>query len=287
MKVVFNKSNLPFLTKLFNKEGDKRDYWTLARRMSDNDTFTSHSEREEFLLQKGAYSGDIYAMCELARYIFNAKDNRLPQALSWWHKATRQSDYGATYDVQNLPIEDRIINYSSGNSPYADIEIKCAMLTEYFLTDLGICNWNDLTENEQITRCEKLLIQISKVLGIIAPTVCFEDNPSVNDEQICDGMACPNEWVLKVRYAVLYDYERLIQVLFHELGHFVVFSMWSETTSSDFLELRETYGISNSRADEWYNNKTNPNNENLPATEEDPDTLSYGVWLTWCLYFKH
>lgn len=44
VRTVFNKSNLNFLRNLFNRNGKIRDYWTLARRMSENDTFTHHTE---------------------------------------------------------------------------------------------------------------------------------------------------------------------------------------------------------------------------------------------------
>lgn len=287
VRTVFNKSNLNFLRNLFNKNGKSRDYWTLARRMSENDTFTHHTEREEFLLQKGAFENDVYSMCELARYLFNSNDNRLPQALSWWHKAVKQHDDGATYDIQNLPIEERIKSYKTQNSEYADVEMKCAMLTEYYLTDLGLKDWFCMSDQERIARCEKLMLEVSMVLGILAPKLVFEDEPRIENGPVADGLAYPNEWLLKVRTALFNDYERLIQVLFHEIGHFIVFSMWAESMREDYLELREKYGITEQRASSWFNNEKNPNNDNTPAIEEDPDTLSYGVWMTWCIYFKY
>ena len=56
--------------------------------------------------------------------------------------------------------------------------------------------------------------------------------------------------------------------------------MWAESMREDYLELREKYGITEQRAISWFNNEKNPNNDNTPVIEEDPDTLSYGVWMT-------
>jgi len=283
MKNPFKKAYLPFLDSLFEGHGEPDDYWKFVRMMQDENGMTHHPEREMFALQKGAYLGSTYAMCELARYLYAKNDQSLPQALAWWHRAAKQKDAGALYDLAHNDILKRIKKYHiSGSTEYADIEMKCAMLTEWILTDLGRVNWENLKPGEKIERCSRLIKEASELLFIRKPEFVAEDRLCTADIESADGLAYYDEWMIKVRTAVLNDYERLIQVLFHEMGHLVTFSMWLIDDPACKRQ-RERYGVTEQRVYSWYRNDQGLE---VPVSEEDPDTLSYGVWLTWALYFK-
>ena len=46
--------------------------------------------------------------------------------------------------------------------------------------------------------------------------------------------------------------------------------------------LQELYGITDERMDSW---RRNEQGYEVPTSEEDPDTLSYGVYLMWGTFF--
>lgn len=83
MKIIFKKSNLPFLKDTLQGGGDARDYWTVVRMMQDENDLTHQLPTETLLLQRGAFGGDVWSMCELARtYYYHGGDLWLPHALS-------------------------------------------------------------------------------------------------------------------------------------------------------------------------------------------------------------
>ena len=280
MKKVFKKSHIPFLKRVLHDEGNGRDNWVIARTMQDEDGLGHQLSAEIMLLSRGANQGDAWSMCELARTYFNCcGDLFLPQALSLWKGAVLQNDKGAIYDVCNLPICERILSYKAyDESEYKSIEMKCALLAEYYLTKLGDCPWQDATLFERKSRCVNLINAVCPVLQI--PEIQLDFDPDLTfDGMVVDGLALWDYKIL-IREAVLDDFERLIEVLFHELGHMVAFEIMRNTELSS--RLKEIYGITDERIESWSKKEMG---YEVITSEEDPDTLSYGVYTLWATFF--
>ena len=279
MKTVFKKQHLPFLKNVLHR-GNGRDFWTLARTMQDENGLQHQLPAEILLLQRGAQTGDVWSMCELARtYFYHCGDTFLPMALHYWKKAVLQNDGGAKHDLENLPIHDRILNYTSfDKNPYKEIEIKCALLTEWHLTKYGISPWESIHAQEKKSRIRALvkeschILQIPEVELQFVPGLCFQGS-------IVDGLAY---WENKIdiREELLFDFERLIEVIFHELGHIITFEIRKNTHKSNLL--KQLYGISEGRILSW---ERNEQGYEVTTSEEDPDTLSYGVYTVWAAFF--
>lgn len=279
MKNIFKKSNIPFLKHVLH-EGKGRDNWNLARVMQDKNGLQHQLPAEIALLNRGAQQGDAWSMCELARtYFYHCGDLFLPQALGLWKQGILQNDNGAIYDVNNLPIVDRIWSYQSfdGNE-YNAIEMKCAMLAEFYLTKLGLCPWNNATTEEKIKRCENLAFIACQVLKISQTKLEFIPGLTFNG-MIVDGLA-HWDYRISIRQEILDDFERLIEVFFHELGHMVAFEILRNNENSN--NLKTIYGITDERISSW--NKQEIGYE-VVTSEEDPDTLSYGVYTLWATFF--
>lgn len=280
MKHPFQKDRISEIQRLQDMNG--RDLWGIVRSMQEENGFCRQTDREEFLLQKGAYLGDVWSMTELARYLYRKGNVGLPQALSWWYKAAKAGDAGSLADLKYYDIEDRITKYfCEGCSEYSNMEVQCAMLTEWVLTDLGRTDWKSLAQDEKERRCRELLSKCCPLFGLSDLKLNFVKNLSLNGKR-AHGIAYPGQNRIEIDSAVLEDYERLIQVLFHEAGHHIVWSMYN-LSSEDAKRQRERFGISEDRVRKWYSNEMGIS---VPVTEEDPDTLSYGVWMTWCIYFR-
>lgn len=279
MNNIFKKSNIPFLKYVLH-EGKGRDNWNLARVMQDRNGLQHQLPAEIALFSRGAIQGDAWSMCEAARLYFNhCGDLFLPQALGLWKQAVLQNDNGAIYDVNNAPIQDRILAYKSfDNNEYTAIEMKCAMLAEYYLTKLGLCPWNLASTEEKIKRCENLFIVACQVLKIPQTKLEFIPNLTFN-EMIVDGLA-HWDYRISIRQEILDDFERLIEVLFHELGHMVAFEILRNTENSN--NLKNIYGITDERIASWNNKEKG---YEVVTFEEDPDTLSYGVYTLWATFF--
>lgn len=279
MKNIFKKSNIPFLKHVLH-EGKGRDNWNLARVMQDKNGLQHQLPAEIELFSRGAYQGDAWSMCETARLYFNhCGDLFLPQALRLWKQAVSQNDNGAIYDVNNMPIYDRILSYKSydGNE-YNTIELKCALLTELYLTKLGLCPWKNANTDERIKRCENLTYIVCQVLKI--PQIKLEFIPNLTfNGMIVDGLA-HWDYRITIRKELLNDYERLVQVLYHELGHQVAFEIKRNNENSDTL--KEIYGITDERIASWDRQEMG---YEVTTFEEDPDTLSYGVYTMWATFF--
>ena len=69
-----------------------------------------------------------------------------------------------------------------------------------------------------------------------------------------------------------------ILIFVHELGHFVVWGMLSQHRPDQMRR----FGISDARVQAW---KRRDMGMEVPVTEEDPDTLSYGVYTNWMILF--
>ncbi len=279
MKNIFKKSNLPLINHVLH-QGRGRDNWNLARTMQDKNGLQHQLSAEIALFGRGAYQGDAWSMCELARTYFNyCGDLFLPQALGLWKQAALQNDSGATYDINNMPIYDRILSYQSfDRDEYNAIEMKCALLTELYLTKFGLFPWNAASVEEKIRRCENLVVIACYIMKIPQTKIEFVQGLMFN-EMMVDGLA-HWEGKISIRAELLNDYERLIQVLFHELGHIVAFEIMRNTEKSTML--KQTYGITDERIESW---KRQDMGYEVPTSEEDPDTLSYGVYTLWATFF--
>ena len=279
MKVIFKKAHLPFLHRVLQDKGS-RDHWSLARMMQDTNGLQHQLPAEIFLLQRGAAAGDPWAMCELARsYFYQGGDLFLPQALHFWKKAIRQEDGGAQWDLENLPIYQRILGYQSPDgNPYTAIEMRCAMLTEWHLTKLGMRPWEKASTAERRARCQVLVRDICRVLQIPEVELTFVPNLQFQNMTV-DGLAYW-EGKIEVREEIFTNFERLIEVIFHELGHIVTFEIRKAPDGGRFL--KALYGISDDRVRSWEENRMG---YEVATSEEDPDTLSYGVYLLWATFF--
>lgn len=279
MKVIFKKAHLPFLKRVLHG-GSGRDAWTLARTMQETDGLQHQLPAELFLLQRGAASGDPWSMCELARtYFYHCGDIFLPQALHFWKQAVLQDDGGAKWDLENLPVYQRILAYQSpdGNR-YTTIEMQCALLTEWHLTKFGMQPWETLDTAIRRVRCKALVSDVCRVLHI--PQVAAEFVPNLHfQNRTVDGLAYW-EGKIEVREALFADFERLIEVVFHELGHIVTFEI--RKSSDGGKALKDLFGLSDARVSSWERNELG---YEVTTSEEDPDTLSYGVYTLWATFF--
>ena len=280
MKTIFKKSHLPFLKRTLHGEGTGRDAWGLARLMQDRDGLQHQLPAVLSLLNRGAAAKDVWSACELARqYFFHGGDLLLPEALRLWRIANRSADVGSAWDTQNLPILDRILSYRSHDGDaYADIEMRCAMLTEWHLSHLGLSPFEEQSEAERCARCEALLAAVIPILRIPSVTLTFERGLTFNGG-IVDGLAGADNRI-KIRAELLGDTERLVEVFFHELGHIVLFTILYCPERS--ASLRALYGISEERMRTW---ELGTMGYEVPTSEEDPDTLSYGVYTLWATFF--
>ncbi len=279
MKTVFLKSHLPFLKNTLHK-GSGRDLWKLSRIMQESNGVQHQLPVELALLEKGVHLGDAWSMCELARTLFKCGgDLFLPKALRLWRDAATQKDAGTLRDIACLPIRERILSYTSpdGNR-YCETEIKCALLVEWHLTGLGLVSWADLDITEKASRAKALISDCCAVLGI--PEVRSEFIPQLTfKESLVDGLA---SWDgrISIREEVLLDFERTIEVILHELGHIVTYEIRKGGKKAE--SLKEQFGITDDRIHAW---ERGDMGVCVTVTEEDPDTLSYGVYTAWGAFF--
>ncbi len=279
MKTIFKKSHLPFLKATLHS-GEGRDNWTLARIMQEKDGVQHQLPAELALLSRGAAGGDAWSTCELARtYFEHCGDLFLPQALRLWRLAALMNDGGALHDIENSQIYNRILGYRSKDGDfYLTVEMQCAMLAEWHLTRLGKYPWQGQSDRERIARCEALVRDACNILLI--PQVAIDFIPQLTfGGNIVDGLA---GWDNRIsfRAELLPDLERMIELIFHELGHIVAFEIMRENKNS--RRLMELYGITDERVLSWREGKQG---YEVPTSEEDPDTLSYGVYTLWATFF--
>lgn len=278
MKIIFRKKDLPLLSRFAAGRNTPREGWTLARRMRLGDGFQDHAASAFLLLSRSAERGDVWAMCELARLLFDeGGEAMLPVALSWWHRAAKVRDPGTLRDLENLDILKRIKGYRGGKGAYGDIEMRCALLTEWVLTRMGRDRWENLSFEEQRSRAQKLINEVAPVLHIRPPELYTRPHLLCNGKP-AGGLAHAGTRQIGIPDGTFADYPYLLQVLFHELGHFVVFSMWDGKNKAQM----ERYGITPERVRSWHDGDMGLE---VPTGEEDPDTLSYGVYTTWLILF--
>ena len=153
------------------------------------------------------------------------------------------------------------------------------MLTAYHLLDMGRQKWDALSYNEKIERADALFADVVPILGLSHVPLSFVPDLSLDGTPV-DGLA-HTKGNIEVRYALLADLERLVTVLFHELGHQLLFAMWN-ADDARAQALRALYEITPARAARWSEPSTP---DCLSHGEKDPDTLSYGVYTAFGLLF--
>lgn len=277
MKIIFRKTDLPMLEKIAARTASSRDGWLLARRIRLEDGFQNSFSSAFLLLSNAAEQGDPWAMCELARLLYEeGGDAFLPVALSWWRQAAGFGDPGALRDLAQRGIPDRIASWGKGLDYCTRVYTQCAMLTEWTLTGLGRDDWNSLTMEEKRSRVQMLMGRVSPLLHIQPPALYTA--PVLADYPRAHGLAHSREKKIGIVENAFEDYPRLIQILFHELGHFVVFSMWDGSSKAQM----NRWGITQDRVNSWHRKDMGLS---VPTGEEDPDSLSYGVYTQWMLHF--
>ena len=284
MKNRFNKDELIFLEKFSSKFASARDYYWLGRKQEEQKYYSYHTNRISFALQQSAYSGDEWGMNELGLLLLNEKD-RLPEALSWIYQSAIKGNEAAKkliYDKWS-EVYSKVMTYSiKDNSEYANLEVKSAMLTAMLLIHLGLDDWNSLKEEDKIYRVSDLVNNLTKIYGI--PDIKVEFLPELlynNGQNKAQGLAYPGAYLVQIESGLLYQYERLIQVIFHEVGHHIVYTMMNNLYPRQ-NELFNRFGLTKERIEKWQNNEIG---YAITLNEEDPDTISYGVWWTYYLYF--
>ena len=203
----------------------------------------------------------------------------LPEALRLWKSAVLQNDGGAKADIENLPIYGRIWAYSSADSnAYKTLEMQCALLTEWHLTHFGFFAWEKMQDSERKARCEALVEDACRLLGV--PTVKMEYTPSLTFNGATVDALAHWEGKITIREELLPDLERIIELLFHELGHIAAFDILKGTENGQ--RLKALFGLTDARIASWGRNEMG---YEVPTSEEDPDTLSYGVYALWATFF--
>ena len=284
MKHRFNKEELPFLDETF--KGDKaRNYFWLARKIEEGKHFTPNQELALYCYEEGAHAGDDWCMHALYERLLH-DPKRFPEALSWLYKCIRLGNQGVLDDMYKdwSYIYDRCMNYSlPENEPYANIEIRSAMLTCMLLLCFGRDKWETLDLKTKKERAQDLTNNLCKILMIDNVTLSIEDYfKDWKGNPYADGLAYTGSHLIKIKTSSFLNYERFVVVLFHELGHHVIYAMMN-TPEAKQSELFALYGLSKDRILKW---KQDEKGYAITLSEEDPDTLSYGVWMTYRLLFS-
>ena len=284
MKHRFNKKELPFLNKLFSSAATDYDYAMLSYKYMTGEYFTPNKAVAIQALEEAAHKGSPWAMNQLFMWLIDDK-SRFVEALSWGYKAAKHYDQGALQYINDnwSKIYYGIMNYENKeNEPYATIEVKCAMLTALLLIHLGADDWNHINIDMKKDLIQDLTSNVCKVLHIRDIKVeISNDNDIYPAPNLPDGVAYYNEDKIWLNQRLMNEYNRLIQVIFHELGHHVVFTL-SRAPLNGRDELFSLYGLTPDRIPKWQNQEKG---YEITLTEEDPDTLSYGVWTVYRLLF--
>ncbi len=273
MKVVYKKKNLYFFTRFVEKKAQADDYWTMAQSYLTEDGYTCNTPTLILLLTKGAEAGNVQCMCQLGRqYALQGVDG-LPLALHWWSKALAAGNMTAYRHIKQRDILSMIHNYKGTGTAYSTIELQCAMLASWILTRLNLDDWNFLTNTDKTQRIEKLIREAAVILHVSVPKLLIKKDCRYKGEQLL-GFA-DEDGELWLAEELLQNLPLLVEVVFHELGHFVTYSMWHE----DKPEQRERFGVTKARVQKW----ADPFGRSF---ELDANTLGYGVYSIWILFFS-
>ncbi|MEF2765241.1 MAG: hypothetical protein U0N43_08135 [Mediterraneibacter sp.] len=284
MNTIFDKKHLPNMEKAVQNILNGRGYWNLAVSSERHLGLNSQYQIINLQLQKGAWMGDPWCMCELARNFLSIGNEFLPQALSWWQKAARMADAGAQWDINNRPILSLIHEYRTKDSAFSDFTVQCAMLSEFILTNLGITCWDRLSLEQKGARIQMLINEITDMLKLLPIVLKYENYPRVKGNPV-RGSADPSTRVLQIANSVLDDFPDLITVIFHEIGHFVQFAILNQDELSK--KLCDMFCFDKERVSTWFHHTYIPGYDGsiITTEEEDADTLSYNVQLAWISLF--
>ncbi len=282
MKNIFKKSDLPLIDRAVHNNDAGREQVDLYYKIRVEDGFVRHISTEVLLLERAAVMGDGYAVWELAQHYYYDESVRcIPIALSWWKRAILMGNAAAKerYREHREYILSMILEYREGMSEYADLELRLAMLAEIYLFELGTVDWKRLSDSERLDRVKRLVYASVPLLDVRFTGVESIAGLTFTDKSgrtfTVDALAHPDNHI-SLRREMMADGERVIAVIFHELGHLVCFRAMGDSTYAKRWGLTPERIAGWHRGDMGYEVKTN---------EEDPDTLSYGVYTNWAVLF--
>ncbi len=283
MNVIFDKRHLDKTFALIRGEIGGRGLWDLATDSDREKGLLRMPDIIDMLLSKGA-NEDPWCACELGRRCFTKGSNRLPLTLSLWKRAILSKDEGAIWDVRNRDILKRIYEYGTEEGRFADYSVKCAMLAEYTLTDLGLTDWNGLYLDERVARVQTLVDRMGLAVGFPTVRVVHEVDPMVGEIHARGYAMFDGTYSIVIADSVFYDYPDLITVIFHEYGHLLQYYVSDYGSGNKVFEL---INVPQSRINTWFKGVFIPGYEgSVNSThEEDADTLSYNVLLAWATMF--
>lgn len=280
MKVIYSKDFSPLIEDVVKNQKDGRSQWNLARHMQENNYMNHQPSTEILLFERGAYANDPYSMCELAKYYFNSEnDIFLPQALMWWKKACLVNDDHSLWYIKNNPIKERILQYKTKNSAYANAEMRCAMLAELHTDCFGTIQFNKLSDREKMAKLQSFADDFCLQMSIPKTKINFIPNLKFKNSTV-DGLSYVQNSI-DIRKELLNDKQRLILVLSHELGHQIEFATayYPENTQ----RLKAFLGIQTERIKKWDYNTSDYDSK---IFEIDADSVAYGIWWNWRLFFE-
>ena len=285
MKTIFKKSNLPLIDEAVHTASDAGKMYDLYYKLRCEEGLNRHIASEIVLLERAAALGNHGAICELARhYFFDYGTDHIPYAMTWWRRANVLGVEPAVseYRERREKFVRRASEYSERFSYFANLLMRCAMLTEIHLFDLGLVDWSHLTNEERMERINTLSAAVAPLLMIDAPEMKAVANLTYTEKgevRRAQGLAHYEGWI-DLDLDMLADRERTIAVIFHELGHLVCFRAMAG--NEDARRVMEAYGLTEARVNSW---KHGEMGIEVPTSEEDPDTLSYGVYTNWAVLF--
>lgn len=258
------------------------DQVNLYYKIRVEDGFVRHISTEVILLERAALAGHGWAIWELAQhYYYDDSVNSLPLALRWWKRANLLKNEAAIriYRDYRHEIISKIQKYSEGLSEYSDIELRIAMLAEIYLFELGTVDWSAMSDGERMEKVRAFTAAVEPILDIHVSYV--RDVPGLTFTY-SDGRVVPAlglfhpDYHIDICREILYDKEKTLAVIVHELGHYVCHHASYDT------EYAKIYGITKERVASWGRGDVH---NGLTTSEEDPDTLSYGVYTNWAILF--
>lgn len=282
MKNIFKKSDLSLIDTAVHNRDAAKEHIDLYYKIRVEDGFVRHIATEVLLLEHAAMTGDGFAIWELAQhYYYDQSVRNIPIALSWWKRAILMGNDAARdrYREHREYILSVIHSYSEGMSEYADLELRLAMLAEIYLFELGTVDWKKLSDSERLDRVRMLARACVPLLDVKFTGIEAISNLTFTDDAgrtyPVHALAHPDHHISLCR-EMMCDAERLIAVIFHELGHFVCFRAMGDAAYA------RKWGLTPERIASWHRGDMG---YDVKTSEEDPDTLSYGVYTHWAILF--
>lgn len=283
MSIIFDVRQRPLINKAGSGTATGQEHGQLAQAMMQQEGLIFQRQAVRMQLQRGAWTGDPWCMGQLARSYYDQSRELLPHALCWWRRAAVASDRGALEDLQRLPIEADILQYRSNSSEFADMVLRCAMLAEWVLTDLGRTSWSSLSFASRLERVQRLFDKVVPVLHLNGSIQLQHQNVLPGQRPDVGGLARWQQRAILIRDSIFDGYSNLIRLSFHELGHFVQFSMWDPDTASSRAQ-QQRFGVTRERVLSWRQKAEYPASLSSPI-EVDADTLAYNVLMAWTAFF--